>query len=252
MTRFVLVHGAFMGAWCWAPLASILCAAGHQAEAPDLPGAGEDRARINDATLEAYVDHLVAVLRTGPPAVLVGHSLGGVTVTAAAARVPELIAGIVYLAAFVPRDGQSAADLARLPEGAGEGLRSRMVVAGDPPVATLSATDAVTVLFNRCTPQSASWASDRLGPHATWIPNIPVVAADRLDVPRTYIVCSDDNAIPPKLQRRIARDAGCWPVLELDADHSPFLSEPNALAGLLTRPAPRTPSTATDVHATTL
>lgn len=232
MTRFVLVHGAFMGGWCWDPVADILRRAGHEVSAPDLPGAGADRSRVAQATLTSCVDAVVRLLEATGPAVLVGHSLGGVTVTEVAAACPAAVLGVVHVAAFAPRTGQSAVDLARLPEGAGEGLRSRMRVGADG-VATLSPADAAEVLFSRCGPELVRWACERTGPHATWIPQTPVTGTVHPGVPRAYVVCARDRAVPQELQRRIARDAGCRPVLEIDTDHSPFLSAPASLATAL-------------------
>lgn len=233
MTRFVLVHGAFMGAWCWEPVAEALRGAGHEVEAPDLPGSGADRAHIADAHLDAYVARVAELLDRRKPAVLVGHSLGGITITAVASRYPAGIAQLIYLAAFLPGDGQSAMDLTRLPEGRYEGLRRRMLVSGDPPVATLSRADARAVLFNSCPPQVAEPAIARLGPSATWISKARVPAGDNSSVPSSYVVCTKDLAIPPQLQRRMARESSCFPIVEIETDHSPFLSDPSVLVDAL-------------------
>jgi pimeloyl-ACP methyl ester carboxylesterase len=88
--RIVLVHGAFGGAWCWEPVLPGLRAAGHTVEAIDLPGHGEDKTPVAEVTLDAYADRVCGVLAAGPPAVLVGHSMGGVVVTQAAARNKQL------------------------------------------------------------------------------------------------------------------------------------------------------------------
>lgn len=175
MTRFVLVHGAFMGSWCWEPVVDGLRAAGHQVAAPDLPGSGSDQEHVTHAKLETYVEHVGAVLRDGDPAVLVGHSLGGVTTATTAARYPTAVTGLVFIAAFLPRDGQSAADLARLPEGKEEGLRRRMRLSGGSlPTATLSARDASEVLFNACSPDvAASAASPPMLPGFRALPREP-------------------------------------------------------------------------------
>ena len=125
MTGIVLVHGAWHGAWAWEALAPLLAATGHHVEAVDLPGHG---ARAGDpvagCTLDAYASTAVEALEwaraaTGAPALLVGHSLGGVTVAAACEARPDLVAAAVYLCAYMPRDGESAYGLARLdPESA--------------------------------------------------------------------------------------------------------------------------------------
>ena len=83
MARFVLVHGAFGGAWCWEPVVAALEAAGHTVEALDLPGGGDDRTPVEEITLESCAGRVREVLDSRPePAVLVGLSMGGVVVDA--------------------------------------------------------------------------------------------------------------------------------------------------------------------------
>src|SRR3990172_1861078 len=118
MARFVLVHGAFGGAWCWEPVTEPLEAAGHTVEALDLPGGGEDQTPIEDVTLESCAERVCTVLAQRPErAVLVGYSMGGAVVTQAAAMCPERIASLIFVCAFMPGDGQSLLDLTHLPEG---------------------------------------------------------------------------------------------------------------------------------------
>jgi pimeloyl-ACP methyl ester carboxylesterase len=80
MARFVLVHGAFGGAWCWEPAVGPLEAAGHTVTAIDLPGGGDDPTPAEEVTLDGYAARVCEVLAEGEPAVLVGHSMGGVAV----------------------------------------------------------------------------------------------------------------------------------------------------------------------------
>ena len=101
-------------------------------EALDLPGPESDGTPVAQVTLDRYAAHVCDALATGPPAVLVGHSMGGVVVTQAAARCPRQIARLVYVAAFIPGDGQSLLDLTQLPEGAGDQVQANLVVEGDP------------------------------------------------------------------------------------------------------------------------
>jgi pimeloyl-ACP methyl ester carboxylesterase len=236
MARFVLVHGAFHGAWCWEPLVEELAQAGHEARTFDLPGSGEDATPAEQVTLDAYVEKVCGVLADQPgPSVLVGHSMAGMVVAQAAARCPETIARVVYVAAFLPGDGQSLVDLTKLPEGAGDMVQANMVVEGEPPVARMPAGVVREAFYGHCTPEQAAWAAGRLTPQALAPFVTPVALGDAHDgePPRGYVVATDDRAIPTALQRRFVAEHDDLDVVELEADHSPFLSRTSALAAAL-------------------
>jgi pimeloyl-ACP methyl ester carboxylesterase len=226
MARFVLVHGAFAGAWTWDRVAPELEALGHTVERFDLPGAGDDPTPVADVTLDAYARRICEVLGEGEPAVLVGHSMGGVAVTQAAARCPENVARLIYVCAFLPQDGQSLLALTQLPEGAGDQVQANLVVEGDPPVATLNPEAARAALFHCCDEETVAWALERRKGQPVAPFGAPVeLGGDAFDgLPRAYVVCSQDQAIPPALQRRMLEAQGVEDVVELDTDHAPFLS----------------------------
>ena len=95
MARIVLVHGAFGRAACWDRVVPGLRTAGHSVEAIDLPGQGDDPTPVEQVTLDRYAQRVCEALAEGPPAVLVGHSMGGMVITQAAARCPSLVARLV-------------------------------------------------------------------------------------------------------------------------------------------------------------
>jgi pimeloyl-ACP methyl ester carboxylesterase len=243
MTRFVLIHGAFVGAWVWGPLTERLEAAGHRVEAFDLPGSGEDHTPVAEVTLDACVERLCEVLRAGEePAVVVPNSMGGVITTMAAARCPERVASIVYVAAFLPEDGESLLDLTNLPEGADDQVQANVVLEGDPPVATMPDEASPDALYGCCSEEVAGWAIAHQRPQAVAPYATPVSLDDREAfeaIPRSYVLCTRDRAIPPRLQRLMADRGGCDEVIELDTDHSPHLSTTDELAGLVERLAMR-------------
>src|ERR1700722_1448575 len=179
MARIVLVHGAFSGAWCWEPVLPGLRAAGHTVQTVELPGSGEDRTPVAEVTLEVYAERVGDALGEGAPALLVGHSMGGMVITQAAAQYPERVAALVYVAAFLPADGQSLMDLAGLPEGADDQVQANLVVAGDPPVATMPVVASRQALFACCDDAQAAWAAARMGPQ----PVIPFTQPVKLDGP---------------------------------------------------------------------
>jgi pimeloyl-ACP methyl ester carboxylesterase len=238
VTRFVLVHGAFSGGWVWGPLAELLEQAGHTVEAPDLPGGGHDRTPVSEVTLDAYARRICEVLAARTePAVLAGHSMGGMAITQAAPRCPDLIASMVYVAAFLPQDGESLIGLTQLPEGEGDQVQANLVVSGDPPVATMPAEASRAATYEHCSDEMAAWAIASRTPQPVF-PFTEPVALEGFDfagIPRTYVFCGQDRAIPPPLQRRMIAAAGCDQVFELDTDHVPQLSRTAELAEILQR-----------------
>jgi pimeloyl-ACP methyl ester carboxylesterase len=113
---FVLVHGAWHGGWCYVRVADLLRAGGHRVVTPTLTGLGERSHLFSGAiTLSTHIDDIVNVLRWEDltNVVLAGHSYGGFVISGVAERVPERIAALVFLDAFVPADGESLWDLGR-------------------------------------------------------------------------------------------------------------------------------------------
>ena len=82
MSTYVLIHGSWHGAWCWYKVVPRLEQAGHTALAIDLPGHGRDWTPPQDVSMQTYVDSVCGVLDTLPePAILVGHSRGGIVIS---------------------------------------------------------------------------------------------------------------------------------------------------------------------------
>src|SRR5215212_3297578 len=114
----VLVHGGWHGGWCWRQVARLLRTAGHDVHVPTLTGLGERSHLLHrDVDLELHVRDVIATLTYEDvhDALLVGHSYAGMVVAGVADRVPERVAHVVYLDAFVASGGQSLLDL-MLPE----------------------------------------------------------------------------------------------------------------------------------------
>jgi len=238
VTAFVLVHGAWHGAWCWQRVAQLLEARGHRVDAIDLPGHGEDRTPVAGMTLEAYAERVRrAVEAAGERVVLVGHSMGGMSVTQAAEHVPDRIAALVYVAAFLPRDGQS---LPMLAEGDPDALvLPNLVVdeaAGTVVVAPHALRDA---FYGECSDEDAGLAIARLVPESLAAMGAPVSLSGRAaGVPRVYVECLRDRAITIHRQREMHGASPCARVVSLDTDHSPFFSAAAELADLLASVVP--------------
>jgi pimeloyl-ACP methyl ester carboxylesterase len=235
MSSFVLVHGAWHGSWCWAGVAAALRQAGHAVALVDLPGRAGDPRPHAAITLDDYVRRVGdVILRQDGPVVLAGHSMGGITITQVAEALPERLARLVYVTAFLPRDGESLLDFTATETATP--LHDGLV--GDPAAGslTLKSADVARAAFYHCCSAAdteralAQLVPEPLAPAAT-----PVrTSAGRFGrVPRTYIECLQDQAISLALQRRMQAALPCERVHQLDTDHSPFLSATAALAAQL-------------------
>ncbi len=216
MFEVVLVHGACHGAWSWQRVIPALAALGVAARAVDLPGRGEA------VSLAVQVEALVAGLRG--PSVLVGHSAGGFAITGAA--VSPLVRGLVYVCGYVPEAGRSLAEMrrgweARPLDGAFVVDRARGVFGFDP-------ARAGDLFFHDCADESGRLCWEALAPMETALAD--VMAAEAL--PRGYISCLNDRAIPPAFQAHMARGIALQNALP--CGHSPFLAMPELLAEAIT------------------
>ena len=228
MADFLLIHGASHGAWCWSKLIPHLEAAGNTARAIDLPSHGDDPTPPENVTMDDYVTACVDAL-VGET-ILVGHSLGGLTITLAAARAPERIRSLVYLCAFVPPPGVAFGEIRKTaitPDLAGALTidRERGVSIPDP-------RKAGAFFYHDCAADDVAFATARLSPQ-------PIsVTREVLDflppaTDRHYIRCLDDRVIFPAYQRAISADWPSGSVHEIDCGHSPFFSHPARLAEIL-------------------
>ena len=234
MSRFVLVHGAFHGAWCWELVVSRLESSGHAVVALDLPGCGADETPADEVTLEGCAERVADSLREAEPAVLVGHGMGGVVATQAATIERDRIARLVYVCAFLPSDGESVRSLASSPEGQGDLIAANIVVSSQQ--AVLPEDSARVACYGMCNPQRADWAVQRIGPQPLAPLETPVSLGDGVEpIDRHYVISAEDRAIPPALQRKMSHDNPCREIAELGCDHAPFLSAPDDLVALLER-----------------
>jgi pimeloyl-ACP methyl ester carboxylesterase len=234
MSTYVLIHGAWHGGWCWDKVVPLLEKAGHTVEAPDLPGHGRDKTPIQEVSLQAYVDRVCNVLDAQPDAViLVGHSMGGGVITQAAEYRPEKIETLVYLTAFLPRNGES---LFQLAQGDTEALTGpNLVMAGDGSW-TLKDEAIKEIFYGDCSDDDVARAKPLLVPQALAPSATPLSTTEESfgRIPRVYIECLRDRCISPSAQRRMYTALPCRKVISMDASHSPFLSTPEELVAHLT------------------
>jgi len=217
MRPVVLVHGAWHGPWCWNKVLEGLAAAGVPATAVELPLAGG---------LGPDADAVRTTLAGLDGAVVMGHSYGGVVISAACSGAAN-VAHLVYLCAFqLTEDETTLTITTAYPGPIAEAVR----IEGDGRV--IDPDHLESLFYGDCSAADIELARRSLRPMpARPAPVGPYRPAWR-DIPSTYVICEADRAIPPDAQRMMARRAGdvrTWPT-----SHSPFLSRPELVVDLLT------------------
>ena len=235
MSGYVMIHGAWHGAWCWEKVIPLLQGQGHTAVARNLPAHGKDKTPIAEVSLQSYADRVCDILDAQPePAILVGHSMGGIVITQAAEYRPDRIRTLVYLCAFLPRNGESLLQLAQPhPESL---VLQNLVPANDQQSATVRDEALKDAFYGDCADDDVAWAKSLLVPQAMAPMATPVstTEANFGRVPRVYIECLRDKAIPPPLQKQMYTASPCRKVISMDTSHSPFFSAPERLVEHLT------------------
>jgi pimeloyl-ACP methyl ester carboxylesterase len=232
MATFVIVHGAWGGAWAWNRLvAPRLRQAGHTVHAVTLTGLGE-RAHLAtpEVNLDTHIQDVCNVLfyEDLREVVLVGHSYGGMVITGVADRMPERLARLVYLDAAVPSDGAAIADMwgpARRQE-----LLERAQREGDGwrlPPGDMQADDP---------PEIVAWAAPRRRPQPLATFTQPLrLARGETALPRAFVYCAGGKAADSPQARRAAQLKADprWRYFELPSGHNLHYSAPDETVAIL-------------------
>jgi pimeloyl-ACP methyl ester carboxylesterase len=230
MTTFVLVHGAWRGSWLWKRVRPLLQSAGHEVFTPTLTGLA-DRSHLlaPDITLDTHIDDVAGLFEWEDlsDVVLCGHSYAGSVISGVADRIPERIAALVYLDAFVLEDGECIYDT--LPDEHKEAQLQGAEATGDgwriPPIPAevfnVNADDRDWV-DQQCTPQ----------PIATFEQAIRITGKEASIQNVTYIMATgyDGSPFPPFFERARARG---WNTLTIGAGHDASLDDPDGVTKIL-------------------
>lgn len=227
MADFLLIHGACHGGWAWERVAPLLRAAGHRVTAPDLPC--DDLSVDLDGTAAAAVESLPA---EAADVVVVAHSLGALVAPLVARDVRAR--RMVLLAGIVGAPGESLESLAAVDADRDGALDATDIETDGEGRFRFSDSGARRVLFHDCSPDVTDTAIARLRfQRSMWR---DVAGFDAWpDCETVSVVCEDDRVVHPEWSARVARDRlRVEPVL-LPGGHSPFFSQPAALADVLLR-----------------
>jgi len=232
-STYVLIHSAWLGGWQWDSVANILREKGHTVLTPDLPGHGQDKTAPGDVTMADYIKTIVNILDNQEnKVILVGHSFNGITVSQVAELRPNKIKKLVYLAAFLLPDGGSFFS-------AVQGVKGSKAVENfylsEDKTYALVKEEEIQNAFAHDIPKEAF---DQAKPNIVPEPAAPLmyrleISAENLgSVPKYYIECTEDRAIPIAVQRAMY-EGNVVKSFSLASSHTPNFSQPDKLAEIL-------------------
>lgn len=216
---FVLVPGAWHGAWCYRRVADLLTARGHKVYALTLTGLADRSHLVSDAIdLNTHILDVVNLVAWEglQDIVLVGHSYGGLVITGAAEAIAAKVASIVYLDAFIPDDGQSLADITQ-----------REL----PSTGVLPPYSAKGMNVNAA---DQAWVDAKVTPHPvrTYLQKAPVAQAYKGIARKTYVRTTFNSALWQQLYDKF-RLMPEWRTYLLDCGHDLMIDRPADVADIL-------------------
>ena len=238
MANFVLVHGAWHGAWCWRRVSDLLTHQGHRVHAVTLTGVGERAHLLHaDIHLNTHIQDVMSVIETEEldQVVLVVHSYAGMIGTAVADRMTERLQHLVYVDAVVPKPGEAwsgtharATREARL--AAAQASSNYSFPAPSPDLFGLNGEDA-------------AWVARRQTPHPAhpYTDALDFSVARVASIPRTFIHCTRPSLATIDAIRPRITDAAFWDgqwlpgskLVEMQTGHDPMISAPQELTHIL-------------------
>lgn len=227
--RFLFLHGSWHGAWCWHKVLPFVAGERHEALAIDLPGRGRAPATPALVGMKTMVDAAAAALSHAEKTTIVVHSRNGIVASMLAERHPEKVARIIYLAAFMLPNGRRVLDY--LPD-------KGSLLTGNVDINRIAFWDRLRpeayreALYADCSEADVALARALLTrePVRPALTRLKLTDARYGRVPRAYIRLSDDRAVSLALQDRLLSETRVDRVESLQASHSAYFSQPEALA----------------------
>lgn len=233
---FVFVHGSWQGPFVWDAVKENLEKQGHKVVVVELPAHGQDQTQISAATLESYVSKVKqAVNAISGKVILIGHSMGGAVITQAGAQIPSKIEKLVYIAGYVPKNGQAIIELSSTDPDS----QVQKALQFSPDMSTASITNPEINLKNIFCQDGTQTVIDKLVKNLRTEPTAPLLTPLSYDsaayakLDKYYIYTTEDRAIGYALQQKMAGDAQITKTFSIASGHSPFLSKPEKVCEII-------------------
>jgi pimeloyl-ACP methyl ester carboxylesterase len=236
---YVLVHGAWHGAWTWNKVIPLLEAKGHTAIAVDLPGHGQDSGNASNVSLDDYVNAVAKVCNDQKgEVILVGHSMAGIVISQVAEKLgSKKISSLIYLDAFLPKNGETLfsmveSNLKHLTTDLGKPLLiDNIMISPDQKTNFVNPEMAAQIFYHDCSEADQEFALARIGKE----PIAPLATPLRLTdevygrIPKYFIICTATRDMNKTF---LSTNMPCKKVYRLASSHSPFFSMPDKLTAI--------------------
>ena len=230
----VIVHGAWSSAKDWHHVADYLNSDGHNLITVNLPGHGSDETPIADISLQLYVYEVLKAIGDEKDVTLIGHSFGGIVVSEVAELIAPQIKKLIYIAAFVPKNGDSLLSLAKTDTQSHVG---KNLIVDEPAGIASIAKDAIADVFLADAPKAvAEYVTNNMRPEPLAPLATPVSLTDANfgEITKVYVHSQNDHTIGHSLQQKMVKDAGILRTYTLPSSHTPFIVFPQILSAIIT------------------
>ncbi|MBC7777627.1 MAG: alpha/beta hydrolase [Phycisphaerae bacterium] len=238
---YLLIHGAWHGAWCWNKVVPLVQAKGHKAIAIELPGRGTDTGRASDVSLDDYANEVARVANDqNGPVTLVGHSMGGIVASLAAEKLGAgKISSLIYLDAFVPKNGDTMFSLADatvkhlVPGSPKPAILEGILMSDDQKTNALNPAMAAQLFYYDCSEEDQKFAVARISKEPIAPLATPLCLTDSVYgvIPKYYILCTKSKDLD---KTYMSTYMPFKKVYKLASSHSPFFSMPEKLVEIVT------------------
>jgi pimeloyl-ACP methyl ester carboxylesterase len=233
----VLLHGAFQNGYStWHKVMPELCLKGCKVIVVTLPGRDKDGKDPKMLSTEIYHDTVLkAIEGETAPVVLVGHSFGGISISNVTEAAPDKIKALVYLSAYLPRDGESLMTLAQTDRDSYLGKPGNLILSPDYALASIQEDQKANIFANDAIAIDKAAIVASLIPELAGPQGIPVklTEANFGRVPKFYIETTQDHCVSPYLQEQMIAHTQLVKVIKLEAGHASYITQPKVVAAAI-------------------
>lgn len=232
-STIVIIHGAWSSSSDWKYVTEDLVAAGNQVIPINLPGHGDDNTIITAINFKLYVDEVKKAIGDKQNVILVGHSFGGIVASQVAEQIKAQIKKLIYIAAYVPKNGESLLSIAQTD--AESHIGKNLIVDEKAGIATVRKEGIADVFMADAPKQVAEYVSNNLKPEPLAPLTTPVALTEEKfgKINKVFVYSLNDHTISYSLQQKMVKDAGIQRVYSIPSSHTPFIMFPHVLAQIM-------------------